>query len=53
MLQVLYTLLMPATSSEQAIDFQYGFLCSEYSDVALEMLTKNNFLSKADVATKK
>jgi hypothetical protein len=44
---------MPACGNEKVIDFQYAFLCSEHSYVGLEMLTKNNFLSKADVATKK
>lgn len=41
------------STNEKLIDFQYTFLCSEHSKVALEMLTKNNFLPKADVATKR
>ncbi|XP_046668911.1 probable ubiquitin carboxyl-terminal hydrolase FAF-X isoform X3 [Homalodisca vitripennis] len=54
-LEVLYALLMPAADplSEKAFEFQMNFLrCSE-AHVILEMLTKNNFLPKADVATKR
>lgn len=40
-------------TTDKAIDFQFTFLCSDKAQVALEMLTKNNFLPTADVATKR
>ena len=54
-LQVLYTLLMPTydPQTDKTVDFQFTFLCSDKAQVALEMLTKNNFLPRADVATKR
>ncbi|CAL1289008.1 unnamed protein product [Larinioides sclopetarius] len=54
-LEVVYTLLMPAHNpmSEEAQSFQYNFVRSGGVPVALGMLTKNNFLSNADVPTKR
>lgn len=53
--QVMYALLMPAQDplSEKAFEFQFNFLKSPDAPVILDMLTKNNFLPKADVATKR
>ncbi|XP_049853945.1 probable ubiquitin carboxyl-terminal hydrolase FAF-X isoform X1 [Schistocerca gregaria] len=54
-LEVMYALLMPALDpmSEKAFEFQYNFMRSGDAPVILEMLTKNNFLANADVATKR
>ncbi|PSN47507.1 putative ubiquitin carboxyl-terminal hydrolase FAF-X [Blattella germanica] len=54
-LEVMYALLMPALDplSEKAFEFQYNFLKSGDAPVILDMLTKNNFLPNADVATKR
>ncbi|XP_054272313.1 probable ubiquitin carboxyl-terminal hydrolase FAF-X isoform X2 [Macrosteles quadrilineatus] len=54
-LEVMYALLMPAADplSEKAFEFQMNFLRSPDAHVILEMLTKNNFLPNADVATKR
>ncbi|KAG1670256.1 putative ubiquitin carboxyl-terminal hydrolase FAF-X [Nymphon striatum] len=54
-LEVVYALLMPALNpmSEEALDFQYNFIKSGGVRCVLEMLTKNNFLPNADVATKR
>ncbi|XP_065223298.1 probable ubiquitin carboxyl-terminal hydrolase FAF-X isoform X3 [Planococcus citri] len=54
-IEVLYTLLMPTydPQTDKTVDFQFAFLCSDKAQVALEMLTKNNFLPRADVATKR
>lgn len=54
-IEVLYSILVPSydPNNDKILDFQYTFLCSDQSQVALEMLTKNNFLPKADVATKR
>ncbi|XP_039296311.1 LOW QUALITY PROTEIN: probable ubiquitin carboxyl-terminal hydrolase FAF-X [Nilaparvata lugens] len=54
-LEVMYTLLMPAADplSDKAFEFQLNFLCSPHAPVILDMLTKNNFLPNADVATKR
>lgn len=51
----MYALLMPASDpmSQKAFEFQMNFLRSPYAHIILEMLTKNNFLPKADVATKR
>ena len=53
--QVMYALLMPALDplSDKAFEFQYNFLKSGDAPVILDMLTKNNFLPNADVATKR
>ncbi|KAJ4427081.1 hypothetical protein ANN_24696 [Periplaneta americana] len=51
----MYALLMPALDplSEKAFEFQYNFINSGDAPVILDMLTKNNFLPNADVATKR
>lgn len=51
----MYALLMPALEplSDKAFEFQYNFLKSGDAPVILDMLTKNNFLPNADVATKR
>ena len=53
--QVMYSLLMPASDpmSAEAFEFQYNFVKSGHAPIVLEMLTKNNFLPNADVATKR
>ncbi|XP_023706840.1 probable ubiquitin carboxyl-terminal hydrolase FAF-X isoform X1 [Cryptotermes secundus] len=54
-LEVMYALLMPALDplSDKAFEFQYNFFKSGDAQVILDMLTKNNFLPNADVATKR
>lgn len=54
-LEVLYALLMPAleTLSDKTFDFQFHFMISGELQVFLDMLTKNNFMSNADVGTKR
>ncbi|XP_063224287.1 probable ubiquitin carboxyl-terminal hydrolase FAF-X isoform X9 [Bacillus rossius redtenbacheri] len=54
-LVVMYALLMPALDplSEKAFEFQYNFIRSGDAPIILDMLTKNNFLPNADVATKR
>lgn len=54
-LEVLYTMLMPALEplSEKALDFQFHFMISGEIQVFLDMLTKNNFMSNADMSTKR
>lgn len=54
-LEVLYTMLMPALEplSEKAFDFQFHFMTSGEIQVFLDMLTKNNFMSNADMSTKR
>lgn len=51
----MYSLIMPASDpmSDEAFEFQYSFIKSGHAPVVLEMLTKNNFLPNADVATKR
>ncbi|KAK6644525.1 hypothetical protein RUM43_000792 [Polyplax serrata] len=53
--EVMYSLIMPASDpmSDEAFEFQYSFIKSGHAPVVLEMLTKNNFLPNADVATKR
>lgn len=48
-------MLMPALEplSEKAFDFQFHFIMSGEAQMFLEMLTKNNFMSNADVSTKR
>ncbi|KAK9879631.1 hypothetical protein WA026_006697 [Henosepilachna vigintioctopunctata] len=54
-LEVLYAMLMPALDSlsEKTYEFQYCFMTSGFAHLFLEMLTKNNFMSGADNATKR
>lgn len=53
-LEVLYAMLMPALDlSEKSYEFQYCFMTSGFAHLFLEMLTKNNFMSGADNATKR
>lgn len=54
-LEVLYTMLMPALDpmSEKAFDFQFHFMISGEIQIFLDMLTKNNFMSNADMSTKR
>lgn len=51
----MYALLMPALDplSEKAFEFQLNFIKSGDAPIILDMLTKNNFLPNADVATKR
>lgn len=46
---------MPALEplSEKAFDFQFHFVISGEVQTFLDMLTKNNFMSNADMATKR
>ncbi|XP_044752373.1 probable ubiquitin carboxyl-terminal hydrolase FAF-X [Coccinella septempunctata] len=53
-LEVLYAMLMPALDlTEKTYEFQYCFMTSGFAHLFLEMLTKNNFMSGADNATKR
>lgn len=53
--EVVYALLMPAsgTLGDDASDFQYNFLKSGGLPLVLGMLTRNNFLSNADMETRR
>ncbi len=53
--QVAYTLLMPAQNplAEEAHAVQMNFVKSGAVGIALNMLTKNNFMSSADLFTKR
>ncbi|XP_025080256.1 LOW QUALITY PROTEIN: probable ubiquitin carboxyl-terminal hydrolase FAF-X [Pomacea canaliculata] len=53
--EVTYCLLMPAIEplSEEAFEFQFNFVRSGGVQLALNMLTKNNFLSNADLPTRR
>ncbi|XP_057193293.1 probable ubiquitin carboxyl-terminal hydrolase FAF-X isoform X1 [Triplophysa rosa] len=53
--EVVYALLMPAsgTLGDDACDFQYNFLKSGGLPLVLGMLTRNNFLTNADVETRR
>ena len=53
-LSVMYSLLMPAQNplSEESYDFQYHFVKSGCGNKVIDLLSKNNFLSKADDLTK-
>ena len=53
--QVLYSLLMPADGplSDKCCEFHRQFLKSGGGTVVLDMLNKNNFLSGADLATRR
>ncbi|KAK3596917.1 hypothetical protein CHS0354_031696 [Potamilus streckersoni] len=54
-IEVSYSLLMPAADplSEDAFEFQYNFVRSGGVQLALNMLTKNNFLPTADLPTRR
>jgi len=54
-LETTYSLLMPSVdpTSQEAFEFQHNFVKSGGVAVALSMLTKNNFLSNADIYTKR
>ncbi|KAI5714812.1 hypothetical protein M8J77_005865 [Diaphorina citri] len=54
-LEVMYAMLMPAvdTLSDKALEFQHSFLSSEHVSIVLDILTKTNFLSNADLPTKR
>lgn len=54
-LEVLYSLLMPAADplSERAFEFQHFFMTNLDVNLFLEMLTRNNFMSDADLPTKR
>ncbi|XP_043240414.1 probable ubiquitin carboxyl-terminal hydrolase FAF-X isoform X2 [Amphibalanus amphitrite] len=54
-LEVLYSLLMPADGplSDKCCEFHRQFLKSGGGTVVLDMLNKNNFLSGADLATRR
>ena len=53
-LSVIYSLLMPAQNplSEESQDFQYHFVKSGCGFKVIDLLSRNNFLSKADDLTK-
>ncbi|OWF40886.1 probable ubiquitin carboxyl-terminal hydrolase FAF-X isoform X2 [Mizuhopecten yessoensis] len=54
-IEVCYSLLMPAGEplSEDAFDFQFNFVKSGGVQLALNMLTKNNFMPAADLHSKR
>ncbi|XP_071163274.1 ubiquitin carboxyl-terminal hydrolase 9X-like isoform X2 [Mytilus edulis] len=54
-IEVAYSLLMPANDpmSEDAFKFQYNYVKSGGVQLALNMLTKNNFLPTADLPTRR
>ncbi|KAK7089931.1 ubiquitin carboxyl-terminal hydrolase 9X-like isoform X2 [Littorina saxatilis] len=53
--EVCYCMLMPALEplSDEAFEFQYNFVRSGGVQLALNMLTKNNFLPNADLPTRR
>jgi len=53
-LSVMYSLLMPAqqTISEDCQDFEYNFIKSGCGFKVIDLLSRNNFLTKADDLTK-
>ncbi|XP_046903853.1 probable ubiquitin carboxyl-terminal hydrolase FAF-X isoform X1 [Hypomesus transpacificus] len=55
LIEVVYSLLMPAsgTLGEEACDFQFNFLKSGGLPLVLSMLTRNNFLTSADMETRR
>ncbi|XP_067107993.1 ubiquitin carboxyl-terminal hydrolase 9X isoform X3 [Osmerus mordax] len=55
LIEVVYALLMPAsgTLGEEACDFQFNFLKSGGLPLVLSMLTRNNFLTSADMETRR
>lgn len=55
-LEVCYSLLMPAATNvipEKTLEFQMAFVKAKGIPAVIGMLTKNNFLSKADLVTKR
>ncbi|KAL4220567.1 putative ubiquitin carboxyl-terminal hydrolase FAF-X [Mactra antiquata] len=54
-IEVAYSLLMPSQDpmAEDAFEFQYNFIRSGGVQLALNMLTKNNFLPNADLQTRR
>ena len=54
-LQIAYGLLMPALNplTEDAYELQMNFVKSGGVGIALNMLTKNNFMSSADLYTRR
>ena len=54
-LQVLYSTLMPANNplNDKTVEFQYNFIRSGGVKLVIDMLTRNKFLTKADVDTKR
>lgn len=54
-IEVAYSLLMPAieTTSDEAFEFQFNFVKSGGVPIAMNMLTKNNFLPSADLPTRR
>ncbi|XP_052783474.1 probable ubiquitin carboxyl-terminal hydrolase FAF-X isoform X2 [Mya arenaria] len=54
-IEVAYSLLMPSQDpmAEDAFEFQYNFIKSGGVQLALNMLTKNNFLPNADLPTRR
>lgn len=53
-LLVIYSLLVPAQNpfSQESLEFQYQFIRSGCGFQVIDLLTKNNFISKADDLTK-
>lgn len=53
--QVCYALLMPSQDPmcEEAFDFQYNFVLSGGIQLAINMLTKNNFMPNADLPSRR
>lgn len=54
-IEVVYSLLMPSMDpmADDAFEFQYNFIRSGGVQLALNMLTKNNFLPNADLSTRR
>ncbi|CAL4062679.1 unnamed protein product [Meganyctiphanes norvegica] len=54
-LQVMYSMLMPAHNpmADTALEFQYNFMKSGGVKIIIQMLSKNNFLSNADIFTRR
>ncbi|XP_059175144.1 probable ubiquitin carboxyl-terminal hydrolase FAF-X isoform X4 [Physella acuta] len=54
-IEVCYALLMPSLDPlcEEAFDFQYSFVLSGGIQLAINMLTKNNFMPNADLPSKR
>ncbi|XP_053404353.1 probable ubiquitin carboxyl-terminal hydrolase FAF-X isoform X2 [Mercenaria mercenaria] len=54
-IEVAYSLLMPSQDpmAEDAFEFQYNFIRSGGVQLALNMMTKNNFLPNADLSTRR
>ncbi|BFZ00611.1 hypothetical protein BsWGS_03650 [Bradybaena similaris] len=54
-IEVCYALLMPSGDpmSDEALDFQYKFVLSGGIQLAINMLTKNNFMPNADLPSRR